>query len=568
MDLALIQSEALYCLKREQLVNLCKRRGIKPSGKTSQMADMLRKSIEAVHSPTLDANDSVVSGSPRSPSSKAASPSAHEASAFPMRRSRFTASRRDPFQASPGASSTHSGRFASFYTPSETETEQSHSFVQGNPEDLPERRKASSTRSVSATSSRASRRRVSTCEGAKNLQSIDQVTALVHSGNHVSDAALTGEQNEAGFNKTNVPPLASTKVPLSIQEEDESIEKSNRISGSLTKSTTDSPKNEQSLKLQPPSLSTEHDSDAGTSKPDNGPASVKAEKSDVTADADDVLDMLISAVQSEPENEVVPAEDDFPQHTHLSTKRTVSETRSVSNETVDIPVKRVRRRLPTPPSDAMSSARAPTSALHSSSPDSTKDIGSRPMLKFQVQEAPTEAEAQRQPANANNSFVMHPHEVTHDLHAGPEAKPLTHGDMRRIYAQLMEEREAEKLKRKSTVGKVMRRMRHMLDHTDTHSPAPAPSKAMTEQLPAKGVQYNNHASSVVDQDMLKMALYTSTQIPKSPVLNDENVPMLDSSTKAPVRAKSLRSTRPVDPALSRRSTTVRTSWDMKLRAMR
>ena len=33
VDLALIRSEALYCLRREQLVSLCKRRGIKPKGK-------------------------------------------------------------------------------------------------------------------------------------------------------------------------------------------------------------------------------------------------------------------------------------------------------------------------------------------------------------------------------------------------------------------------------------------------------------------------------------------------------------------------------------------------------
>lgn len=33
VDLALIRSEALYCLRREQLVNLCKRHGIKPKGK-------------------------------------------------------------------------------------------------------------------------------------------------------------------------------------------------------------------------------------------------------------------------------------------------------------------------------------------------------------------------------------------------------------------------------------------------------------------------------------------------------------------------------------------------------
>lgn len=47
VDLALIQSEALYCLRREQLVSLCRRRGIKPGGRSSHMADLLRESIEA-----------------------------------------------------------------------------------------------------------------------------------------------------------------------------------------------------------------------------------------------------------------------------------------------------------------------------------------------------------------------------------------------------------------------------------------------------------------------------------------------------------------------------------------
>ena len=46
LDNALIQSEALYCLRREQLVNLCKRRGIKARGKAPELADLLRQSIQ------------------------------------------------------------------------------------------------------------------------------------------------------------------------------------------------------------------------------------------------------------------------------------------------------------------------------------------------------------------------------------------------------------------------------------------------------------------------------------------------------------------------------------------
>lgn len=46
LDSALIQSEALYCLRREQLVNLCRRRGIKARGKASELADLLRQSIQ------------------------------------------------------------------------------------------------------------------------------------------------------------------------------------------------------------------------------------------------------------------------------------------------------------------------------------------------------------------------------------------------------------------------------------------------------------------------------------------------------------------------------------------
>lgn len=55
VDIALIQSEALYCLRREQLVNLCKRRGIKARGKTSHLADLLRESLQAAH-PVLPAS--------------------------------------------------------------------------------------------------------------------------------------------------------------------------------------------------------------------------------------------------------------------------------------------------------------------------------------------------------------------------------------------------------------------------------------------------------------------------------------------------------------------------------
>ncbi|WFD06591.1 hypothetical protein MVES1_001944 [Malassezia vespertilionis] len=49
LDLALINSEALFCLRREQLLNLCKRRGIKAKGKTEQLIDALRQSISTAH---------------------------------------------------------------------------------------------------------------------------------------------------------------------------------------------------------------------------------------------------------------------------------------------------------------------------------------------------------------------------------------------------------------------------------------------------------------------------------------------------------------------------------------
>ena len=52
LDNALIQSEALYCLRREQLVNLCKRRGIKARGKAPELADFcvrVSKFIRLVH---------------------------------------------------------------------------------------------------------------------------------------------------------------------------------------------------------------------------------------------------------------------------------------------------------------------------------------------------------------------------------------------------------------------------------------------------------------------------------------------------------------------------------------
>ncbi|WFD43157.1 hypothetical protein MPSI1_001810 [Malassezia psittaci] len=59
VDLALIRSEALYCLRKEQLVNLCKRRGINPKGKTNQLIDALRESIKAevYKQPKISAQD-------------------------------------------------------------------------------------------------------------------------------------------------------------------------------------------------------------------------------------------------------------------------------------------------------------------------------------------------------------------------------------------------------------------------------------------------------------------------------------------------------------------------------
>lgn len=69
LDNALIQSEALYCLRREQLVNLCKRRGIKARGKAPELADLLRQSIQ-VHQanspkPMSPALAELPQGSPR-----------------------------------------------------------------------------------------------------------------------------------------------------------------------------------------------------------------------------------------------------------------------------------------------------------------------------------------------------------------------------------------------------------------------------------------------------------------------------------------------------------------------
>ena len=78
LDNALIQSEALYCLRREQLVNLCKRRGIKARGKAPELADLLRQSIQ-VHQassskPISPALAELPHGSPRASSPSIKSP--------------------------------------------------------------------------------------------------------------------------------------------------------------------------------------------------------------------------------------------------------------------------------------------------------------------------------------------------------------------------------------------------------------------------------------------------------------------------------------------------------------
>ena len=78
LDNALIQSEALYCLRREQLVNLCKRRGIKARGKAPELADLLRQSIQVDQAnspkPMSPALAELPQGSPRTSSPSIKSP--------------------------------------------------------------------------------------------------------------------------------------------------------------------------------------------------------------------------------------------------------------------------------------------------------------------------------------------------------------------------------------------------------------------------------------------------------------------------------------------------------------
>lgn len=144
-------------------------------------------------------------------------------------------------------------------------------------------------------------------------------------------------------------------------------------------------------------------------------------------------------------------------------------------------------------------------------------------------------------------------ELSHQLPPVEQEAPLTHGDIRRIYAEMLAEQEAAK-RAKKPIGKVLRRMRTLLDPSSAPSQPLSKARAQAEPYPAsRKTEIKPDYYSVADKEMLRIALYSShNQVPDSKMptpsplsSNNENTPLVDSST--PV-VRSLRSARRLEPS--------------------
>lgn len=92
----------------------------------------------------------------------------------------------------------------------------------------------------------------------------------------------------------------------------------------------------------------------------------------------------------------------------------------------------------------------------------------------------------------------------------PQTRPLTHGDMRRIYAELLAEREAAKTKKlPQRVGKMVRRVRTLLSHGESPqqgSQARAQAQPYVAPAPREPVYAEPENIDLADGAMLRMAM--------------------------------------------------------------
>lgn len=468
VDLALIQSEALYCLRREQLVSLCKRRGIKPRGKSSHLADMLRKSIEAKHSPSADSmNSSYYSMSPRTDGSM--SPRSMQGLGWgrempvrsPYMRPGTQIGQGTPSARSPAASSMHSGRFASVYAPSEASEPESHGSVY-----LPAHSPRMDRSRVASRESRGSAYSRAPSHASPDLPSTDRMPS--HASPRMPPRLGAKEENETPKAQTSydtdkpvlptLPTWEGIDIPLDLLDQIET--------GSVK----------------------DHADEAVTPAPTNDTASVTPDNRE---EEEDMLDMLIQGVASEPSADIeVP----------------VLRKRSG----------RVHPRLPVPPTPVTSYPR-PAMVSPTMPP----------------------------PASTLSPTMLGPME---------EGKHLTHGETRRLPADEMAEQEAERKRKKGSMGGMVRRMRHFLD-TSSAPPQPTEKILPYPVAPVMGEESLVHkparkAASVIDDDMLRMAMMSSSD---PSCLPDENTAPVPAWHTAAQRANSLRSTRRFDAARPRRA---------------
>lgn len=426
VDFALIRSEALYCLRREQLVNLCKRHGIKPQGKPTQMADALRKSIESKQ-------PSRVLGEIYSPDPAVHKPTMHSPPAPQDHFSIYS-----PSVASPAALSVASGRFAGVraaWTPSES-----------RPMSRFNTRTSSRADSIAASHHDASESELHepmqpNDKGELHAQRISNVNRDHFCGSPLEMLANNCAMHLNSFQE--MPGVLDAHEPLMEPLVEAKEERKSQVPTKKRKKTHEVP-------LQTTSGKKQVCIEEPATKPLQGLA-------------------FTTTIEPSTHIEASPptplSQSPGPKHPALSPQLSAPLTPSIAR-----------------------SAFKPTA----------------PKVPYYE-------------PSVSNPLSLGSEERDHTVTNQVNERPLTHGDMRRIYAELLAEREVSKSKH-SRMRSAMRRMRHMLEpnHVNNASTSSA-SSHRTNQPTANAepqLQHKN-TSSVVDHDMLMMALYSGRKMPLS-----------------------------------------------------
>lgn len=135
----------------------------------------------------------------------------------------------------------------------------------------------------------------------------------------------------------------------------------------------------------------------------------------------------------------------------------------------------------------------------------------------------------------------------------PEEAPLTHGDIRRIYAEILAEQEASR-RAKKPISKVLRRMRTLLGTSSAPPQPPSRARAQAEPYPTnRKADIKTDYFNVADKEMLRMALYSShSQSPVIPPVSGSNENTSPSTPSTPV-VRSLRTARRLEPSTCQRT---------------